>query len=99
MHVGASDQRDRGPKWRLDGAHAGRAQRLAGPVQAALAAIERDDWERLKPLLHPYLHWTTSDGETIRGRRTVLARLADSQRSSAPSSYELRDGQIYRWAE
>ena len=40
---------------------------LAGPVipagmdlvvLEAVAAMEGGDWDTLKPLLHPYLHWT-----------------------------------------
>jgi hypothetical protein len=47
-------------------------------VHEALAAIERRHWERLKLLLHPYLHWTTKDGETLRGRKRVMARLVEA---------------------
>lgn len=68
-------------------------------VRSALAAIERCDWDGLKPLLHPYLHWTHRDGNTLRGRRNVLAKLARGPQSAPPTAYELRDGQIYRWAE
>jgi hypothetical protein len=77
--------------------------RLPGPqfhaIHEALAAVERRDWERLKPLLHPYLHWTTKHGEMLRGRKKVIARLVADPPSSPPSSCELRDGQIYRWVE
>ena len=66
------------------------------PVRDVLAAAERRDWARLKPLLHPYLHWTEA-GVTIRGRTKVLAHLASGQAPVGPSSCELRDGQIYRW--
>jgi hypothetical protein len=45
-------------------------------VLEAIAAIGERDWGRLSPLLHPYLHWTGPDGETIRGRTQVLRRLA-----------------------
>lgn len=65
-------------------------------VRAALNAIEQRDWAALKPVLHPYLHWT-EDGTTIRGRTKVLAHLADSPAVRAPVTYELRDDQIYRW--
>ena len=62
----------------------------------AVAAIESRDWAVLKPLLHPYLHWT-GGGVTIRGRVKVLAHLADAPAAGPPDSCELRDGQIYRW--
>jgi hypothetical protein len=60
------------------------------------AAFDGGDWETLRLLLHPYLHWT-EDGTTIRGRKNVLARLQDSNRLPAPRSIELRDDQVYRW--
>jgi hypothetical protein len=68
-------------------------------VRNVLAAIHDEDWDGLKRLLHPYLHWTDAAGEQIRGRRRVLARLAETRPAGPPSSCELRDGQIYRWTE
>jgi hypothetical protein len=65
-------------------------------VQDVLEAVERQEWARLKPLLHPYLHWR-EPGVAIRGRTKVLAHLAEAPPSAQPSTYELRDGQIYRW--
>jgi hypothetical protein len=68
-------------------------------LNAALAAIGRRDWPVVKVLLHPYLHWTAIDGDTIRGRNNVLGYLAATPPSDPPARYELRDGQIYRWIE
>jgi hypothetical protein len=68
-------------------------------VEAALEAIERQDWDRLRLVLHPYLHWTSADGARLRGRVNALAMLAASPVSEAPSHLEIRDGQIYRWTE
>jgi hypothetical protein len=68
-------------------------------VHDAVAAIERRDWDALTALLHPYLHYVSSDGRRVRGRKNVLAELAVASRIGAPSRYELRDGQIYRWVE
>jgi hypothetical protein len=65
-------------------------------VRQVVAAIEGRDWETLRRVLHPYLHWT-EDGVTVRGRQKVLARLADRPVVRVPASYELRDGQVYRW--
>jgi hypothetical protein len=65
-------------------------------VQDVLEAVERQDWAGLKLLLHPYLHWL-EPGVAIRGRTKVLARLAEPPPPAPPSSYELRDGQVYRW--
>jgi hypothetical protein len=69
------------------------------PIPLAVLALERQDWDALKPLLHPYLHWTDSAGTTIRGRTQVMARLRERAPTGPPSSHELRDGQIYRWQE
>jgi hypothetical protein len=65
-------------------------------VDAALAAIAARDWTRLKPLLHPYLHWSTR-ATIIRGRTKVLAHLTEQPVTGPPETFELRDGQIYRW--
>ena len=65
-------------------------------VREVLAAVERHDQVALKVLLHPYLHWN-EPRISIRGRVKVLARLAASPTPDPPASYELRDGQIYRW--
>jgi hypothetical protein len=64
-----------------------------------MAAIRRRNWEELKPLLHPYLHWTCADGTTVRGRTNVLERLARRPPTGSPTRAELRDGRIYRWVE
>lgn len=65
-------------------------------VRAAYAGGESD---ALRLALHPYLHWTTADGRTVRGRRHVLALLAQHGPLAPPASYELRDDQVYRWVE
>jgi hypothetical protein len=64
----------------------------------AHSAIIAGDWNALRPMLHPYLHWTTSNGRTFRGRTKVLAMLRQAEHVPPPAlSIELRDGQIYRW--
>lgn len=66
-------------------------------ARQALAAIVAGEWDTLRPLLHPYLHWTDANG-TMRGRSKVMAMLARASTAPAePASIELRDGQIYRW--
>jgi hypothetical protein len=67
-------------------------------VRHARRALADGDWEALRPLLHPYLHWTGPDGVTVRGRSKVLAELARTRPAEAPPTCELRDGQIYRWS-
>jgi hypothetical protein len=72
---------------------------LPDPIVAdVIAAVEGQDRVRVKALLHPYLHWT-EPGAAIRGRSKVLAHLAGRAAPAVPASYELRDGQIYRWNE
>jgi hypothetical protein len=66
-------------------------------IEAVLGAVERHEWAQLKTLLHPYLQWK-EPGVAIRGRTKVLARLSAGPLPGAPSSYELRDGQVYRWS-
>ena len=68
-------------------------------VSNVLDAIERRDWQRLKRLLHPYVHWTTAAEEQLRGRRNVIARLENDPPPAPPAWHELRDGQIYRWVD
>ena len=68
-------------------------------VQAAHDAMLARDWERLRPMLHPYLHWTASDGSRLRGRSKVMDRLQSATPPVPPAAVELRDGQIYRWHE
>jgi hypothetical protein len=63
-----------------------------------IRAVRARDWAVLSQVLHPYLHWT-SGGATIRGRRNVLARLAEHPAVTEPAAAELRDGQVYRWTE
>jgi hypothetical protein len=65
-------------------------------VRDVLAAAARGDQVALKALLHPYLHWN-EPRIALRGRVKVLARLAAPPPPAPPDSYELRDGQIYRW--
>jgi hypothetical protein len=66
-------------------------------ASAAHAAVIARDWGTLRLLLHPYLHWTETDGHTLRGRTRVLAMLEQSSTPAPPSAVVLRDGQIYRW--
>jgi hypothetical protein len=68
-------------------------------VDDVLDAIERGDREALRPLLHPYLHWTDASGTTVRGRTNVLARILEAPAPGHPLARELRDGQVYRWVQ
>jgi hypothetical protein len=69
---------------------------LPAPAAQAWAALDAGDWGGLRPLLHPYLHWT--DGAvSMRGRSRVLAHLQNRPTPRPPREVEVRDGQVYRW--
>ena len=68
-------------------------------MSTVLDAIERRDWERLARLLHPEVHWTTAVEEHLRGRREVIARLAQDPPPAPPAFHELRDERIVRWID
>lgn len=73
--------------------------RVDKTVSAVVHAIEAGDWTAFAKLVHPYVHWT-EDGTTTRGRTRVMARLSGEPETDAARparSYELRDGQVYRW--
>ena len=65
-------------------------------LEEALEAIGHRDWESLRLMLHPYVHWKDG-GTSIRGRAKVMAHLRVHPEARLPSSWEFRDGQIYRW--
>jgi hypothetical protein len=65
-------------------------------VASVLRAVRDGDTAFLTLALHPYLHWA-EPGVKLRGRTKVLAHLAASGSTAEPASYELRDGQVYRW--
>jgi len=61
-------------------------------TQTAYDAMLTRDWDGLGLLLHPYLHWTTSDGTRIRGRVTVMERLRHAASLAAPAMVECAMG-------
>jgi hypothetical protein len=68
-------------------------------TRAAYESMLKRDWESLRLMLHPYLHWSTADGTRLRGRTKVMERLQQAAPPVMPAAVELRDGQIYRWQE
>jgi hypothetical protein len=76
--------------------HSGRVDEV---TRAAYEAMQARDWDTLRLLLHPYLHWTAADGARLRGRNRVIARLQNAAPPAEPVAVELRDDQIYRWQE
>ncbi len=83
----------------LPGAGSAMLRSMDDVVRQAHVAMLDQDWEGLRLLLHPYLHWTQPDGRTSRGRTKIMEMLAERDAPVEPASYELRDGQIYRWVE
>ena len=65
-------------------------------IDALLEAVEREDCAEVTILLHPFLLWIEAE-QAIRGRNTVLTRLAAGPAPRRPAFHEMRDGQIYRW--
>jgi hypothetical protein len=68
-------------------------------VSDVLDAIERRNWERLRRLLHPDIHWTTAIEEQLYGIGAVIALLKTDPPPAPPSYHELRDGLMYRWID
>ena len=64
-----------------------------------LALIERRDWERLRRLLHPSVHWTTAVGDELVGPDEVIACLVEDPAPAPPGYHELRDGLLLRWID
>jgi hypothetical protein len=65
-------------------------------VRHAIEAMRGRDWETLRPLVHPYVHWTDAGGTTRRGRTRLMASLVDTTGSDVLEVDEIRDGQLYR---
>lgn len=68
-------------------------------AERALELIAQHDWVAIREVLHPYLHWTRSDGSVVRGRANLIAEVESGRVPLAPVAVELRDGQLYRWTE
>jgi hypothetical protein len=67
------------------------------PTAAAWNAVDSGEWDELRGLLHPYVHFT--DGTVaLRGRTQVLAHLRSHPTPKPPTTVEIRDGQVYRWS-
>jgi ketosteroid isomerase-like protein len=64
-----------------------------------LDAIERRDWERLRRLLHPDVHWTTAVEEHLHGPDEVIACLEGDPPPAPPAYHEQRDGRMIRWID
>jgi len=69
---------------------------LPAPAMAAYGFLDAGEYGELRPLLHPYVH-VTDGSVSLRGRTNVLDWVRE-HRVKPPTSVEIRDGQIYRWA-
>jgi len=65
-------------------------------IAGIIRAVSNGDIAHLRSALHPYLYWIEPP-VAIRGRVKVLAHLAENRKIAAPSTVEMRDGQVYRW--
>jgi hypothetical protein len=65
-------------------------------ARETLVAIDAGDWDHVRLLLHPYLHFEDATTK-LRGRNNVLGHLRAITPVAPPNEVELRDGQIYRW--
>ena len=70
---------------------------LPAPTAAAWSAVEEQDWETLRDLLHPEVQWTDR-GLSVQGRETLLGRLAVLPAPRPPTRVEVVQGRILRWA-
>jgi hypothetical protein len=69
---------------------------LPFPAARVWDLVDRQEWAQLRPLLHPYVHFT--EGAThVRGRSRLLAHLAERTTPKPPTEVEVRDGHLYRW--
>lgn len=68
-------------------------------VSDVLEAIERRDWERLRSLLDPDIHWMTAVEEDLHGPDAVIDRLSRDPPPAPPSYHELRRGLVCRWID
>ena len=66
-------------------------------VEAVISAARNRGWDTVRSLFHPYVHWYDPHHDEVRGRNNVLELLQRGNGLVAPSAFELRDGQIYRW--
>lgn len=70
---------------------------LPAPAAAAWSALEDQDWEALRDLLHPDVQWSGRDG-TVDGREAVLERLRAVPAPRPPTSVDVEQGRIRCWA-
>ena len=78
--------------------HTGMAEQVPA-VCDVLDTIEQRNWERLRRLLHPEVHWTTAVEEHLIGPAAVVDCLSGDPPPAPPAFHELRDGRIIRWID
>jgi len=62
-------------------------------------SIERRDWDRLRRLLHPDIHWTTAVEEHLHGPGAVITCLESDLPPAPPAYHEQRNGPMIRWID
>jgi hypothetical protein len=69
---------------------------LPFPAARVWDLVDRQEWAQLRPLLHPYVHFSEGAAD-VRGRSRVLAHFAERTTPKPPTEVEVRDGLLYRW--
>lgn len=68
-------------------------------VCRVLDSIEARDWEELKRLLDPEVHWTTAIEDQLHGPDAVAKAFEHDPPPAPPSWHEVKDGLIVRWID
>lgn len=68
-------------------------------VCRVLDAIEARDWDELKGLLDPEVHWTTAIEDQLHGPDAVISAFQHDPPPAPPSWHEDKDGLIVRWID
>ena len=69
---------------------------LPSPTATLWGLVERQQWDDVRPLLHPHLQ--VQDGTlSIRGRNRVLDHWMINPTPRPPTEVEVRNGQVIRW--
>lgn len=69
---------------------------LPAPAAVLWDAIEQQQWDEVRDLLHPDVRYAAGGAE-VRGRPELLAHLRAGPTPRPPTSVEVRDGQVCLW--
>jgi hypothetical protein len=69
---------------------------LPEPAARVWHLVEQQDWDAVRPLLHPRLR-LEDGGMSLLGRERVLDHMRGRPTPRPPTEVEVRDGRLYRW--